>query len=498
MSATAMLMGVLLGASTTEVQPRDWSGLLLKDLDAADAALRDSHPGVVDLHNPGFVAQMDGALSLARSRAAKVDTFAGYRWAMKGYAAAFNDGHVSLNPLPGSPELETHWPGFLTGFDGDAQVVMVVDGRPGRPPLGARLLSCDGIDAQALAARRVGDFSGRWNLQASRIHGGGEVLLEQGNPFVPTLRTCLFQVEGRQSAYTLQWLPIDTATREARLADTRRSFRPANGWRTLPGGGYWITTSSFNADPATRNAQQLTELLQQLTPVADALQQAPQVVLDVRGNTGGASHWSIALARLIWGPEAVDALRDESWAEWRTSEANIAQLRGFLQKLREARDASPELLHMLETVTTGMARAGANGKALWREPADTPVGPMRPPAAAVPDRSARVVIVADASCGSACLDALDLWKRLGALQVGGETSADSVYMDIRPQPLPSGLSRISVPMKVYRGRGRGSNEPYVPDRRYEGDMRDTQALEAWIREAMGLIGPDRNLRPVQR
>ena len=58
----------------------------------------------------------------------------------------------------------------------------------------------------------------------------------------------------------------------------------------------------------------------------------------------------------------------------------------------------------------------------------------------------------------------------------------SVYMDIRPQPLPSGLSRISVPMKVYRGRGRGSNEPYVPDRRYAGDMRDTQALEAWILE----------------
>ncbi|MBR7560445.1 hypothetical protein KC218_28260, partial [Mycobacterium tuberculosis] len=78
-----------------------------------------------------------------------------------------------------------------------------------------------------------------------------------------------------------------------------------------------ITTSSFNADPATRNAQQLTELLQQLTPVADALQQAPRVVLDVRDNTGGASHWSIALARLIWGPAAVDALRDARWAGWR-------------------------------------------------------------------------------------------------------------------------------------------------------------------------------------
>lgn len=497
MALASLLVGAALAAGT-QGPATDWPSTLLTDLEAADAALRDSHPGMVDPHNPGFVAQMDGALSLARSRAPQVDSFAGYWWAMKGYAATFNDGHVSLNPLAGAPMLPTRWPGFLTGFEGDAQVVMVVDGRPGRPPVGARLLSCDGVYAQALAERRVGDFSGRWNLQASRIHGGGEVLLEQGNPFVPALRTCLFRVNGRQSAYTLQWLPIDTATREARLADTRRSFRPANGWRTLPGGGYWITTSSFNADPVARTSQQLTELLRQLTPAADALQRAPRVVLDVRGNTGGASHWSIALARLIWGRAAVDALRDDSWAEWRTSEANIAQLRGFLQTLKQAPDASPELLHMLETVTEGMAQARAQGQPLWREPVDTPAGQVRPPAPGVPDRSGRVVIVADASCGSACLDALDLWKRLGALQVGVETSADSVYMDIRPQPLPSGLSRISVPMKVYRGRGRGSNEPYVPDRRYEGDMRDTQALEAWIREGRGPIKPDRNPRPAQR
>lgn len=92
-----------------------------------------------------------------------------------------------------------------------------------------------------------------------------------------------------------------------------------------------------------------------------------------------------------------------------------------------------------------------------------------------------MVIVADASCGSACLDALDLWKRLGAMQVGVETSADSLYMDVRPERLPGGLARISVPMKVFRGRVRGSNEPHVPDRRYDGDMRDTAALEAWIR-----------------
>lgn len=480
MIIAGLLIGAVLAAPTAQGAPIDWSDTLLKDLDAADAAMRGSHPGAVDLRNPGFVPQLEAASALARARAGNVESFAGYWWAMKGYAASFNDGHVSLNALAGAPDLPTQWPGFLTGFDGDAQVVMTVDGGPGHPPLGARLLSCDGIDAQTLAARRVGDFSGRWNLQASRIQGGGEVLLEQGNPFVPTLRNCVFRVNDREQAHALRWTPLDPAALKERLADTRRSFRPANGWHTMPGGGYWITTSSFNADPTAANFKELTRMLQQLTPVADALRQAPLIVLDVRGNSGGASHWSIELARLIWGREAVDAVRDDSWVEWRASEPNIAQLRGFLEKLKQAPDASPALLHMLESVTEGMAQAREQGQPLWREPANDPAAAVLQVEQAGPGHTGRVVVVADASCGSACLDALDLWKRLGAMQVGVETSADSLYMDVRPERLPSGLARISVPMKVFRGRVRGSNEPHVPDRRYDGDMRDTAALEAWI------------------
>ncbi|MBH1485934.1 S41 family peptidase [Stenotrophomonas geniculata] len=480
MIIAGLLMGAVLATPIPQGVPTDWSRTLLADLDAADAAMRDSHPGTVDRRNPGFVPQLEAASALARSRAGRVDSFAGYWWAMKGYAASFNDGHVSLNALADVPDLPTQWPGFLTGFDGDVQVVMAVDGGPGHPPLGARLLSCDGVDAQTLAARRVGDFSGRWNLQASRIHGGGEVLLEQGNPFVSMLSSCVFRVNGREQRHTLRWAPLDPGSRKERLADTRRSVRPANGWHTMPGGGYWITTSSFNADPAAANFQELTRMLQQLTPATDALQQAPLIVLDVRGNSGGASHWSIALARLIWGREAVDAVRDDSWVEWRASEPNIAQLRGFLQKLEQAPDASPALLHMLESVTAGMAQAREQGQPLWREPTDDPAAALSQVKRAGPGHKGRVVVVADAACGSACLDALDLWKRLGAMQVGVETSADSLYMDVRPERLPSGLARISVPMKVFRGRVRGSNEPHVPDRRYDGDMRDTAALEAWI------------------
>nr|WP_278449926.1 hypothetical protein [Brevundimonas diminuta] len=54
-------------------------------------------------------------------------------------------------------------------------------------------------------------------------------------------------------------------------------------------------------------------------------------------------------------------------------------------------------------------------------------------------------------------------------------------MEIREPILPSGLAQIAVPMKVYRGRARGNNEPQRPQYVIEGDMSDDAALLAAIR-----------------
>lgn len=69
MIIAGLLLGAMLAAPTAQGAPSDWSDTLLKDLDAADAAMRGSHPGAVDLRNPGFVPQLEAASALARSRA---------------------------------------------------------------------------------------------------------------------------------------------------------------------------------------------------------------------------------------------------------------------------------------------------------------------------------------------------------------------------------------------------------------------------------------------
>ena len=38
---------------------------------------------------------------------------------------------------------------------------------------------------------------------------------------------------------------------------------------------------------------------------------------------------------------------------------------------------------------------------------------------------------------------------------------------------------VSIPMKVYRGRSRGHNQPYRPAQVWTGDFADEAALSAW-------------------
>jgi hypothetical protein len=142
-----------------------------------------------------------------------------------------------------------------------------------------------------------------------------------------------------------------------------------------------------------------------------------------------------------------------------------------------------------------MRRAQAAGQPLWRE--TSPLGgllggkdkarPRIDPAKA--NTRATVYVLTDATCASACLDAMDVWKALGAIHVGRETSADSLYMETRAQPLPSGYGQLSVPMKVYRGRPRGANQPYRPVHRIDAPMSDTPAVEAAILRLAQARGP---------
>jgi hypothetical protein len=71
----------------------------------------------------------------------------------------------------------------------------------------------------------------------------------------------------------------------------------------------------------------------------------------------------------------------------------------------------------------------------------------------------------------------------GVKLIGGDTEGDGLLMEVRGAPLPSGLVSVTLPLKVYRGRGRGALEAYHADIAYTGEWTD-EAVRAWV---MGLI-----------
>ena len=468
--------------SEAAAQPANpWRSALLADAQALHDTFLDSHPGAVDRENPGFRRALAAGLAQARERARTVDSFGGYRWALREYAAAFDDGHVSVRETEKAPNVSVQWPGFLTRERGGRQVVAARGAGASAPPLGAVLASCDGRSAAELVKDDVGRFRGRWNLESQREAHSWRLFIDAGNPFITRPVACVFEQEGRTRTYPLVWTSLLDDALQAETKQVSATFRTGVGLRPFRERGLWLSAGTFSA--GSGEGAKLEDLAKQLTRDGAALRAAEVIVLDVRGNSGGSSEWGRRIASALWGEtNAAAATPRSGGVDWRASEANIAEMQAMV-----AKGGGLLMRAWAGNAIAGMRKARAAGQPLWRETA--PLGGLfsggREGRASAIDPSkfvtrARVYVLTDAACASACLDALDVWKTLGAIHVGRETSADSLYMEVRDQVLPSGYAQVSVPMKVYRGRVRGLNEPHRPVHRLDVDMADTEALEAAI------------------
>lgn len=456
---------------------RDWGETLRIDATALHDDIAANHPGPVNPDDPGFAARNDAQLARALRRARTAKTKADYFYAMRQYVASFNDGHLEFGVFGATPE-EPRWPGFLTRYDDDGRQRVFVRDAWGPAPVGARLVGCDGKSADAVSAEIVGSILGRWEMLSQRRLFGVMTFANTTNPYVMHPARCTFNVHGTARTIALDWRSISFSA----LSEMMRRESPprAIGMRILADGTRWLSLSSFDGDPASDLGKRLTALLKLLDGEGESLQAAPAIVLDLRGNGGGSSDWSYQIARKIWGDGALAAVPQANvTVMWRASAANLAAIRTAYQQRVGSGRLSAEAREWFKGSIAGLERAVAASEATWRQPSGA--APTRPPQDLPRHQlSGPVYLVTDSACMSACLDAVDLWRGLGAIHVGQETSADTLYMEVRQGNLPSGLGMISVPMKVYRGRTRGSNESVIPQRRFDGNINDTVALEAWL------------------
>ena len=218
--------------------------------------------------------------------------------------------------------------------------------------------------------------------------------------------------------------------------------------------------------PDTADIARYDALFATLDERPPALLSARALVLDLRHNQGGSSNWSLRVAQALWGRRTVDAVMTRYGASehvrWRATPGNLATVRAEAES--SEREGDPEGARERTIVAKGLAEALAAGRPVYDEPA----APTTPAPSTISSPGslgplAVVYVIVPGQCGSACLDALDIFTRFPDVTlIGAPSSGDTNYMDIREEPLPSGLGVLTVPMKVIIGRSRKAGQVYQP------------------------------------
>jgi hypothetical protein len=473
----ALLLLAQAGTSFGDEAATDWNKAAIADIGAARETLMENSPGAVQGVDAAFAANIDTAYALAMADAKSVSTYAGYQFALRHFANAFQDDHLWVDfkqPLP------IRWPGFLLGYrDGALKVVTAADDYGN--VTGATLVGCDGASAQDMADKVLTAYYGRWTVVSSRRKTAPYLLVDMGNPFSPRPAKCDFSQAGRTSSITLDWKDISADDFQTRLRTAdREAPQPDGGVTATEDGGYWIGIPTLNAlNPGA--VAHLETLMAEIETKGAAIRSAGYFVIDLRGNSGGNTFVALRVLNAIWGAQAIaDARPHGLLAEWRASAQNVAYLKMVQPVLLQMFGPLSPAYTGLSKIVTGFEDALAQNTPLYIDSDEYAILDTngQAPRYAV---TAKPYLLTDGACISSCLNLVDLMLKLpGVVQIGDETGSDTYYLENRPAPLPSGHAVLELPIKLYRHRERLKNESHKPVYEWTGDMADTTGLKRWV------------------
>ena len=458
-------------AASTKSPAITWSQIAVADLNEIHELILENHPGPVDPLNPSYSVWLEKGLKQSLDFAKGANTRADYHRAIRLYLNGFRDGHMGFS-LNG--DITFKWPGFLTSTPnaGETRVAFIAKDSP--VPIGARLLACDGMDADRLLDGRVHRYRTNPDLPQLKPLNAPRLFytIEEDTDLI---KECTFEIAGIKKDVRLSWTPVEGRQLDQALEVARASANGKMGVRQV-GDVWFVSIPTFDAAGSEMQA-----LLDEVTANIKLLHQAPIVVIDVRGNGGGNSNWGSKVASALWDQEMVEALENSfDWTtDWRVSQANID-----LTKQMAQRSTNPGLVEddqpRLETVKA-LENALVKGEKLLRKSA--PATSTGLSASARSRFKGKTYLLTDSSCASACLDFADIVTRLpNVVHVGLPTSADAIYIDVVGKNLSSGMSRLSWSLKVYRNRIRGNNQWYEPKIRWPGGVMTDEAIAAWVKE----------------
>jgi hypothetical protein len=453
-----------------------WSELARQDIAAAYQITAENHPGTVDPHNPDFPKQLLQAKNHALALASQVSDAYGYEAVIDRFSASLRDGHAgAYATLPDTIPTIRRWPGFNAVWRGDA--LWVYHSEETGIQAGMQLITCDGKSIKSLMQDRVFAFAGQPDQPGHWWAYGSRLMLDDGNPFNPPLQQCQFlAADGNTVTRQLNW--------RNRPAAAMQYIEAAYNGDKLPIGLSWpqqqiawIAMPTFQPEP--QDVTLYETLFSTLKQQHATLLQAKAIVLDLRHNQGGSSYWSAQVAAELWGKAHVEARSEALFSQtevwWFASPGNTAYVKSLYNVLQAQGQTS--MLPWIQAVGQGMQKSLDTKQHFYMEKSDpnTQTKPKLPKDQ--PALKAPVYVIVPGQCASACLDALDVFRLFNnTILVGAPSSSDSTYMEVRTQPLPSGLGQVIIPNKFYVNRPRGHGQYYRPALTHNQLDWSTQAL----------------------
>lgn len=481
-----------------KVEPKDaagWRAAAEGDVAFIEQAIRD--------HSPIFEApaaieirkNFERGLMLARTRAAEVNDRGGYYATLSALGESIGDPHAGTmfdrnwNIGLGIPAMQ--WPGIDVHWLENAALVTRAAPFAEGWRVGDRIESCDGKSLQALMAANLLPFGapGAYGGDDGKRTGIAGLFRDWSNPFIVRPQTCRVLRSDGPADIDLTWRAFDMrdAAPQAAVETTASQTLTLDNYAitTLDGGVVWVRLPSFSGDPSTSAA--IAELAEQIAAGRKAVRAAPAVVLDVRGNSGGSSFNGDQIVEALWTRAELrrHGPRDKRIRiGWRASADNLEYWKDWTKAQAERGDAAGSEIAYGEKVIAGLQGAIARGDVLWTE---SSVG-KNPPVARRTDRkplfAAKVYMLSDGSCASACLDFADRALQMpGVSLIGAGTSGDGLLMEIRIERSPSGMASAKIAQKIYLNRSRGHLETYSADIEHTGAW-DDAAVAAWVQNLL--------------
>lgn len=161
--------------------------------------------------------------------------------------------------------------------------------------------------------------------------------------------------------------------------------------------------------------------------------------------------------------------------DWRVSNGNLAHISSLLEKYPKS--------NWLKTIEYGLQKSVQEKKDFYRERASGICNADKSTNSLSKHPELKVIIIIESVNVSAALDFIDELKMMtkNVTLIGQKTKADRLYMEVRSITLPNEVGKLNFPIKVYRNRMRGDNEPYSPNIEFK-DVDNTTALQNFILE----------------